>query len=105
MGCVCVVASKAHNTTKLSDVDHVVMFVLQHAEDHAILLPGCTVGVIEKFPLCFDAAPFSLYAIFCCVTVSLPFCYCVTVHVNYTSGQLKFQCAHSYMILSGLCVA
>ena len=29
-----------HNTTKLSDVKNVVRFILQYAEDHAILLPG-----------------------------------------------------------------
>ena len=29
-----------HNTTKLSDIKNVVRFLLQYAEDHAILLPG-----------------------------------------------------------------
>ena len=29
-----------HNTTKLSDIKNVVRFILQYAEDHAILLPG-----------------------------------------------------------------
>lgn len=29
-----------HNTTKLSDVEHVVRFILGYAEDNAILLPG-----------------------------------------------------------------
>lgn len=30
----------AHNTTKLSDVQHAVRFILHYAEDNAILLPG-----------------------------------------------------------------
>ena len=29
-----------HNTTKLSDIKNIVRFLLQYAEDHAILLPG-----------------------------------------------------------------
>ena len=29
-----------HNTTKLSDIKYVVRYILQYAEDHAILLPG-----------------------------------------------------------------
>ena len=29
-----------HNTTKLSDIQHVVRFILQYADDNAILLPG-----------------------------------------------------------------
>ena len=29
-----------HNTTKLSDIKNVVRFILQYAEDNAILLPG-----------------------------------------------------------------
>ena len=29
-----------HNTTQLSDIRNVVRFILQYAEDHAILLPG-----------------------------------------------------------------
>ena len=32
--------NQPHNTTRLSDVQHVVRFILQYAEDHAILLPG-----------------------------------------------------------------
>ena len=29
-----------HNPTKLSDIKNVVLYILQYAEDHAILLPG-----------------------------------------------------------------
>ena len=29
-----------HNTTRLSDIENVVKYILQYAEDHAILLPG-----------------------------------------------------------------
>ena len=29
-----------HNATNLSDIQHIVHFILQYAEDHAILLPG-----------------------------------------------------------------
>ena len=29
-----------HNTTKLSDIKNAVRYILQYAEDHAILLPG-----------------------------------------------------------------
>ena len=29
-----------HNTTKLSDIKNVVRYILQYAEDYAILLPG-----------------------------------------------------------------
>ena len=29
-----------HNTTKLSDINNAVRYILQYAEDHAILLPG-----------------------------------------------------------------
>ena len=32
--------SQPYNTTRLSDIKHVVRFILQYAEDHAILLPG-----------------------------------------------------------------
>ena len=33
-----------HNATKLSDIKNVVRFILQYAEDHAILLPGRVPG-------------------------------------------------------------
>ena len=69
----------------------------EHLVAYCISRNLATVGVIEKFLLRFDTVPFSLRAVFRCVTVSLPFCYrSVTVSpcMLITSGQLKFQCAH-----------
>ena len=63
-----------------------------------------TVGVTERFPLRFDTIPFSLRAVFCFVTVLLPFCSvspCVLI-----ASQLKIPaCTLMYIQLHGLCVA
>ena len=38
--CPCRAKVLPHNPTKLSDIKNVVRYILQYAEDHAILLPG-----------------------------------------------------------------